>query len=441
MSSATKRAALRGLIAFAVVAAPLSAAAPAQAVARSCAWTVQITGDQVNALYPDEAARYWVAIMPVPDGGKAVIKGSFPHARYLSFNTYTAQTQAIDAIHDAQLVPDAGSENPFLPNADRRVKARAYTVTAIKGRRPATAVPANTIYTQNEDGTKSGNNVAVAIRIYEPDVGTGITGGEALPSVTTFSADGTRLVTYPDCPDTALPDLGVTQTVANAGPGALPGVSPSLFAVNPPVFHKYINTETAAVDQTTENGITGATVNPPLHGFGATAFPTGGFGENVDNKYVYATMSRQLGAVLVLRGRMPTYPQTYRGQPTMGTGQLRYWSLCAENAASQFYGCRNDDQIPLDGRRRYTVAVSTQASRPVNATTACGVTWLPAGPAEQTTLLLRNMLADPRFEEAIQRVEPGKEQQQMGPYYPRGMYYATPAAAERALGCRGSGGR
>lgn len=411
------------------------AAAPAHAIARSCAWTVQITGDQVNALYPDEAARYWIALVPLPEGGRAVLRGHFPHARYTSLNTYTPQTQAIDAIHDAQIAPDEGSSNPFRRGADRDAVRRDYTVTVVKGRLPQAGRAPNTIYTQSADGSKNGNTAAIALRIYRTDRGLDIDGGVPLPSVTSYGADGRQLVRYPDCPDTSLPDLGLTPTLANAGPGLGLTGGPSLLARNPPSWHTYVNTQTAVTDQLTDNELTGPAVRPPLVDLTSTVFPAGGFGENVDNKYVYALLSRQLGAVLVLRGKLPTFPQTYDGRRRMGTGQLRYWSLCTESQATQYYACRTDDELPLAPGRRYTIMVSSTANRPANARTACGVAWLPAGPLPQTALLLRNMLPSPGFAQAIQRVEPGREAAQMGAYLPSGTYHPTARAAERAVGC------
>jgi hypothetical protein len=426
---------LPALAAAAVLLGAGAGATPAQAIARSCAWTVQITGDQVNALYPDEAAKYWIAVVPLPEGGRAVLHGQFPHARYTSFNTYTPQTQAIDALHDTQIAPDPGSANPYRRGADRRAAPRAYTLTVVKGRLPRTGRAPNTIYTENADGTKSGNTAAIALRIYRTDRGLDIDGGVPLPSVTSYGADGRRLLAYPGCPDTSLPDLGLTPALASSGLGTLPTGGPSLLARNPPSWHKYVNTQTAVVDEVTDNDVSGPAVRPPLAGLTTTAFPAGGFGENIDNKYVYSLFSRQLGAVLVLRGTLPTFPRTYDGQRRMGTGQLRYWSLCAESQATQYYACRTDDELPLAAGRRYTIMMSAAASRPADATTACGVAWLPAGPLPQSVLLLRNMLPSASFAQAVQRVQPGHEAEQMGPYLPRGTYYPTPLAAERAVGC------
>lgn len=425
----------------ALLAAPFSArTTPAARAAetRSCAWTLQIAGDQVNALFPDQAARYWVAFVPLPPGGYAELRGRYPHARYLSFNTYTAQTQAIDAVHDAQIRPDAGSANPFLPGARRDVAKRAYTVRVVNAQRPATGAPGNTIYMTNVDGSKTSvGYAAVALRVYEPDHGRSRTGDAGLPAVSTFASDGTPLITYPSCPDTSLPDLGYTPVLAGAGPAqslsAMLGL-PSVVAPPRPRWHKYVNLQTTLADQFTENEVLDA-LNGPLRDFTEENFPTGGFGENVDNKYVYALVSADHGPVLVLRGTLPTFPQTQDGQRRMGRGQLRYWSMCTENAATAYYACLTDDQIPIDEARRFTLVVSTAAARPSVAIARCGVAWLPLGPLPQAALLLRNMLPSSGFREAVQNVEPGKEREQMGRYYPRARYYSSPQEASRAIGC------
>jgi hypothetical protein len=103
-----------------------------------------------------------------------------------------------------------------------------------------------------------------------------------------------------------------------------------------------------------------------------------------------------------------------------------------------FYDCVRDDHVPLDSQGDYTIVVSTAANRPANATAACGVAWLPAGPLPQTVLILRNMLPAPGFSAAVQHAAPGTERATMGPYYPVGRYYASVADFERR-GCPASG--
>jgi hypothetical protein len=397
-----------------------AAQSPAFAQTRSCGWRIVGSASQVNVLFPDEAATYWTASVPMPPGGYVEIKGQFPHARYTSLTTYTSQAQSIDGLNDARILPDPGSSNPFLPHASREVTNRAYTVRIVDGQMPAGGREPNTIYTTSADGTKSGGALSqrISLRIYEGDRGQGPKGGVPLPDMTLVTADGQRTA-LPQCPDLLLPDTGANSTVANSGsgePSALP--SAGLRGEDPPVWHKFTNTASALSGESQL----------------ADGLPDGGFGDNPDNKYVYSYFSQSFGQVLAFTAKAPTFPTTYDGQPRMGTGQLRYWSFCTNGQGTQVYACRQDDQIPTDNHGNYTIATSTTAARPKNATEACGVAWIPAGPLPQSILILRNMLPDPSFAEAIQNAKPGAEADTMGAYYPRGRYYATTADFERQ-GC------
>src|SRR5437764_11211287 len=93
--------------------------APGASAQSSCGWTVEISGAQANVAFPDQAARYWVAQIPIPPAFHVEVDGQFPHARYISYITYDAATRAIDGIHDAQIAPDSGSINPFVARAAR----------------------------------------------------------------------------------------------------------------------------------------------------------------------------------------------------------------------------------------------------------------------------------------------------------------------------------
>jgi hypothetical protein len=89
------------------------------------------------------------------------------------------------------------------------------------------------------------------------------------------------------------------------------------------------------------------------------------------------------------------------------------------------YGCRHDSQVTLDRHRYCTFVVGTEAQHAA-IDRIPGATFLPfstAQPAKEHLLLLRNMLVNPSFTEAVQDVpgdgNPASAAEVMGPYYPR----------------------
>lgn len=396
---------------------------------KGCAWIVEPTADRENILFPEITTRYLAAIMPALDGGYVEIAGEFPHARYMSLQTYSTNLQTISNIHDTDIQPDEGSSNPFLPGADRTVSKRSYVVRILATPAPASGGPPNTLYYQSNDGSRRGN--VVVYRIYLPDVGTQPFGAVPAPALTEVLPGGTR-IPIPTCPD-LVPDTSfLTELLAHAGASDYPLPPIGLFGLPVPVWHKYLNAPTGYVDGLTNNEILGP-LNPSLRAL-AEQLPAG-LGENADNKYVYTGLSREFGDVAVLRAKMPTTPKTYEAEQTMGTGQLRFWSMCTGNRATQTYDCLVDKDVPLDADGNYLIAVSVASNRPANARPECGVGWLPWGPDVQVTAIMRNMLPAADFKQSVQAASQGAEQQTLGPYYPAGTYYMTAADFDAAVGC------
>ena len=412
---------------------------PASSVAqstRSCGWLAQFSPDQVDLAFPNEAARYWAALLPIPRGGHIEIKGRFPHVRYLSFNTYNAQLRAVDAIADTEIVADPGSTNPFRPGARRTAKTRDYTVKIRNAPFPAGGRARNTLYNESPDGSSQGTIKDLAgfvIRVYEPDRGRDATGGVGLPDLTLVAAGGARTA-VPACRFPAAGNPGLYPALAAAGSDAGGTASRGLLADDPPRWRRFTNLP-ALVAQLA----LGATIARPIGGPVIAALekhlPSGGIGENVHNKYVFATTSTEFGAVLELRGRLPRTPRTVDGEAVMGRGQLRYWSMRTEGQATNYYACRNDDAVPTDRAGRFTVVVSTAAARPATATERCGVAWLPAGHGATRPADDAQHASAPGFREAIQRATPGAEAATMRDYLPTGRYYRRPEDFDSAHGC------
>ncbi|MFL6062897.1 MAG: hypothetical protein ACJ72E_16840 [Marmoricola sp.] len=419
---------LLGVVASTLAIAPAQASDPSRD--RACGWVLEPSADRENILFPDLATRYLGAVVPLPQGASLEITGQFPHARYMSLQTYSMALQTASNLRDDQIKPDAGSTNPFVIGADRHASNRSYTVRLVNGRAPVSGGPANTLYNNSADGSKYG--ISLAYRIYLPDSGAGAFGGVAAPALTYVLADGTR-IPLPTCPD-PLPDLmPVTDFLASLSLD-FPQTGLGLLAPRAPHFMRYVNVAQTYATDVSENQFTSQTLTPAIAAL--TGKLPGGLGENVDNKYVYAYLSSEWGKVLLLRGRMPTTPRTHGGEAvTTGGQQMRYWSMCTANRTTQTYGCVNDENVQVDKDGYFTIAISTAANRPANATDVCGISWLPWGVDPKGIAYMRNMLPRADFGHAVQDATYGNEKATLGDYYPAGTYYATPKSFEQALGC------
>lgn len=407
----------------AALAGPKSAA-PSPYYERNCFWSVTTDPNAVNVAYPDTAANYWLGTIALPPGFSLLIHGRYPHARYASFNLYGPQAEPVAALSDVQIRPDPGSTNPFVAGADRRAAQRGYTVRVLAANPPAHPA-ANTLY--DSYNGQPDRAVEVIYRTYVPDRGTGLDGGVGLPNVSLVSPAGTVSPLPDACAalTTDAPPIG-NDTYADADAGALPAGYP---AQRTPRWYAFFNLAQAQSDT-----YFGGTPAAPL----AAAVPqtnTGGYFSNRDNAYVSTSIDRSYGPVLVLTGRAPSTPHTSAGQPRMGSGQLRYWSLCTnEPYSTRYVGCAHDGQVAVSPTGEYTFVISSPAARPNNAVPACGVTWLPWGASPRGLLILRNMIPAPDFTQAIQNVRDATDPARwMGPYLPAGHYTTT--AAFQAAGC------
>ncbi len=395
--------------------------AQAQGVDQTCSLVLTKTDPAtVNVAYPDEAAIYWIGAYQAVPGTRLKITGRYPRARYFSFNVYDAALRPLDAVADVEIAPDAGASNPYLVGARRDGTKRDYTAYVDFSARPEKRAP-NTMYTGTGQTPAPNVNGTLILRTYIPDAGLDETGGVGLPTVTLEQADGTGRPSDSACAAQSKPAVaGVTEAISEAG---FPASAPGLTAPGQPTpnWLKFRN----LVQVYNES----ATGNPFLDSFAETsaasedAGGSGGFLSNVHNAYVYATVNRSYGDVSVTRMRAPGTPETRSGPLVMPDAQMRYFSMCTNDLASQrFIGCATDDKTAIgeDGFAEYVV--STAATRPAWATAECGYTWLPFGPNTSNVLVLRHMLPRADFTQAVQRAEPRKEAGTMGEYLPATRY-------------------
>ncbi len=430
-----------GLVAFV---AALPAVVPAPAAARDPAGTELFTncfwagprgrdfrgGARQANNYPDAEATYWFAIFQLPAGARLQLRGRYPRARYMSLASYTSPLTG-GSVHDTQIAPDRGSTNPFEPGARRTVTKRSWTMTVLRGNRPAHP-PRNTFYLGDTPGS------AIVYRVYRNDAGTDVAGDAGLPAVTLKSADGSRVsgaaacraLNAPQSNQQVPPPMTLDQwsTLIHT-PGLDPRVAP---ATRRPFFERFFNFAYSFVGDFRPVSRTA----PPTD--------TGGGYSNADTRYLYANLSRRFGKVVVIHGKLPTFADTYPRAKRMSSGeQLRYWSICTNSTpvAGLGFHCATDDELPLRGNRRYTIVISRPRDRPRNATARCGVRWLDYGRQTESPddpdyglVIIRNILASPRFKRAAQRItRAGDERKVMGAYYPSPSY--TSRSRFERLGC------
>jgi hypothetical protein len=133
---------------------------------------------------------------------------------------------------------------------------------------------------------------------------------------------------------------------------------------------------------------------------------------NPDNKYMVSFFmpAYEADRVLVIRGRMPAFPDTYDGSsvwdpaPGFDAVQLRFSSICMADAVSPLpvEGCTVDAGTPLDRQGFYTIAVSNDVLRPTWLPEKA--VWLPWGDEQMVPkiIFLRHLLPAPGFKNAVQ---------------------------------------
>jgi hypothetical protein len=402
-------------------------------------------------LWPDTQSTYFVAHFVIPAGSSLTFHFKYPHARYFQFalyrwerNTFVSTGEAIAGPH---IEPDAGSINPFRVGADRLAEPRNFTLSVVAEDVPMERASRekNTMYVGKDGGELQG-----VIRIYLPDQGWDGAGwgpahspsSEVLFRYEGTLADGTRLSAAEVIKQFARPieeattpplttDQWVALVQANDNDPVLdPATAP---ARKEPKWEKF---------WTIQYSVLGAFKSPEAQ----TKIPFAGAmegGGDPTTQYFLTHLSRRFGPVYVMRGKMPTFPNTYagasgRGLEVMPDAQSQYWSLvsCEAAPSGQIVDGLTDMQVPLDADRHYTIVVSRKEDRPSNATIENGVAWLewsphgeglddPRNRPDFGMLILRFMANNPTWAQSPDNVtKPGMEEAVMGPYYPRG-YYTT----------------
>ncbi|MEZ9595049.1 hypothetical protein AB4298_10425 [Shewanella sp. 10N.261.52.F9] len=403
----------------------------------ACFWVgpYNIDHPERNFAYPDTGANYWHAGYTLPEGANLTLHGEYPYARYISLNSYRADTTPATAITDNQIVADDGSYNPFIQDAERQKQRREFTLTVAQGE-PSGDLPANTLF----DYAKQGDKAVLIYRIYVGDEGQDEQAGFELPAVELTLATGEQLygqqacdVLQADTEDLAIP-LVPKETYAKVRSN--PAFDPA---------------KTPAIWRAAYNGTYGFQCNF-LGQCAGEPERSVNFYANADNQYISTFLDSNFGEVAVTRGKLPRVPQTFKGNTVFdeSDSQIRYWSICQNEYYSQVVtDCLFDEQLVTDEEGYYTVVTSRDSFKPNNANPDCGYNFLPwteqgdgfgraveggNNKLNEAMLIVRNMLPQEGFAQAIQNTStPGDEYVIMGEYLPTTEYMSR--ADFESLGC------
>jgi hypothetical protein len=433
--------ALLGAVLLFALACETGTAAAADPPPATCFWEGPISTQRLstrgfdgrNFNFPEESATYWLARFHMPEGARLILRGRYPHGRYMSLNAYSDGVPT-DTLSDIAVRPVRGATNPFVAGHRRDLRRRGWKVTVLDAALPAGKRAPNTLYA----ATGSDAPIELLYRVYEPDRGLDLTGGTGLPRVSVRLDDGTIVRGSIACAavndaDRSIPVQTISPSLWQAGTSCRPNHP----AFDPVRWERFFNldyaTQSVLLD-CTDAGFQARRMMEPER--------KGGFYSNRDTSYVFAHLSTNYGPLIVIGGKLPKFPRTRAGQRRMGSGQLRFWSLCTgeSRVTTRTADCLADRQVAVHGDRRYTIVVSTPENRPANATRRCGVSWLDvgdgdgAGRTDYAAIIMRNMLVSDDFEQAIQRIPtPNDAEAVMGPYFPQSAYSSREAFEAR--GC------
>ncbi len=391
---------------------------PEPAAEIACSTVLASNADLVNVAFPDESAKYWFIQLPYVPNTRFRLEGRYPNARYFSYNSYDAQLRQVDSLADFQLDPAEGSVNPFRTPSQTPGDRWGgdYVMYLVPSEVPEPR-PANHMYSASTTlilaGPQPNPQLSLLYRVYVASDGD--TGEVGLPRIVMETASGDQAIVGLE-PCSVIPDLplslGLNEAIADADfpldwP-ALPLPPPS--ARFKPVFRKFYSLPDTL------------TRNTPLHDI-LPPDTSGGFLGNRDNAYVGVRYFRDQGDSYIVRAKAPTWA----GDPRLGgtAPQLRYWSFCTNEFASQrFVACARDDQTALDSQGYFTFVVSDPADRPSNALATNGITWLPwGGLYPDSSAIYRHMLPATHFDQSIQAIPFGTDEAEvMQAYFPETVY-------------------
>lgn len=420
---------LRGLPRPEIALQPIRFSGMEQPGQHDCLWMGPVTFEDFNTAYPDGGAIYWPTVFTYPKGevdSYLEISGIFPEARYMSLHTYGTNAAPYDGLTDMNIVPNEGAENPYVTGTFK--PDQGYTLRVYPRTRPETS-PQNALYL---GPLESLSRTPLILRNYVSEIEGDPTGGAGLPKVAFVRANEERVEGEALCDLLNSPRVGDPERYIAAP--VIPREDYDQMIRNKSVYQRVVKSKNTWTVFWDPKFSVLRLMSPTLEAFFRKAASwdmiekKSGFFANFDNEYVSLYINEAHGDVTILEGKLPRTPETGVAGAKVDDYDMRYWSLCTNEglATTRYTDCVYDSQVVTDADRNYRIVISKVANRPANATAECGVTWLDfgdkgdgAGNEDLSILILRNMVTNPAFEQAVQRIPRiGAEKATMGDYLP-----------------------
>lgn len=342
-----------------------------------CAWPYVVDVDTQNLAYPDPNATYWAIPLQLAADESLVLHGEYPSARFMAVTLYTATGDLITQLSDLDIAPDPGSANPYAVADPPPGSGRRWSLAIVPSGTQSTS--ANVL--ELEPGQRTG---WVLYRVYLGNPSGDLQGSAPLPTVV-HKRSGKTTGTLEPCTK-FLPGDAVTDILKAAMP------DPVLVTAPPQLVR---------IDSTS------------------------GLFANAANAYLIAYADAKPGEILVVRGKLPTTPDTELGESVVGNFQMRYFSITSNLNEKPYpvvdgiYG----NQLPFDEAGFYTVVVARDADVPWESSEIFAL--LAWGDGDSEAVIVRNMLPASSFTHAVQDVTPSAygapsdAAEVMGEFYPR----------------------
>lgn len=396
--------------------------------------------------FPDPHCTYGLLpTMLAPFGNKVIVEGEFPHCRFFDlqvspsfhpeayrYNGYTGVGEV--PIVDTDIEPLEGNQNPFRVGANRQARNRQYRVEfEMAVGNPAELNRAfRPPYYRARGNKRFGGAIqyqgawgearykpwghgrglwdvgSLWLRYYAPDKNKGAFAGVGLPKITYVLPDGRQFYIQADLSrfdarvnkrkpvSWTLPE----NPTGVIGPAEGWNTQPGIFRAIVAGFARGTGLADQAYVRALDKGVAGRGEEMPAPG----NFEPSATSCTYIN-YLIRGMSIDWGKVIVITGKLPTFPRTRNGEQTMTAAQARYWSLTSYDPAwpdADGYGGAAitsvmDDELVLDEQNRYIILYSWTWTRPRNSQIANGVTWKDWGPTGKQSLTMRWLSVHPEW--------------------------------------------